>query len=245
MTVHAPTRPRIATPERPGDQRHVRTGARAGLGDIVPVIIGLAPFALALGVAVDESSVPDAAGWFASLLVYAGSSQFTALAVVDAGGSAIAAVLAGLVINARLLVYGAALAPRFVAQPTWFRWLGPATIVDQTFALIDRRPERNPEWFRGYWLSAGAVLGAAYLALIGVGVLAGPVIPSRLSLDFAFPIMFIAMLVPKLTENAGRAAALAAAVTTASTLGLPHGLGLLLGGLVGALAGVLTARRSS
>jgi predicted branched-subunit amino acid permease len=41
-----------------------------------------------------------------SLLIFAGGSQFAAAAVLIAGGSPVAAVLAGLVLNARLLPYG-------------------------------------------------------------------------------------------------------------------------------------------
>jgi 4-azaleucine resistance transporter AzlC len=227
---------------RSGLGDRLRAGASAGLRDIAPIIVGLAPFGLALGVAVDESSVPDAAGWLVSLLLYGGSSQFAAMSIVDAGGSVVAAVVAGLVINARLLMYGAAMAPRFDGQPTWFRWIGPLTIVDQTFAIIGNRHERDPQWFRGYWLTAGVVLGAAWLSLIGVGILAGAVLPPRLSLDFAVPVMFVAVLVPRLKNTPQRAAALTAAVTTACGLALPHGIGLLLGALLGALAGVLIHR---
>lgn len=221
----------------------VRAGARAGVRDILPIVVGLAPFALALGVVVDRSAVPDVAGWLASLPLYAGSSQFAVLSIIDAGGSAAGAIAAGLIINARLLMYGAALAPRFASQPRWFRWFGPSTIVDQTFALANTRRERDPAWFRGYWITAGAVLGVAYVGVIGVGILAGPVLPPRLALDFAVPVMFVAVLVPALRDAPRRAAALTGAVVTAAALVLPHGMGLLAGGLLGALAGVTIARR--
>jgi predicted branched-subunit amino acid permease len=221
----------------------VRAGVIAGLSDVVPVVIGLVPFALLVGVAVGESPIPDLAGLVLSFLVGAGASQMATLTIVDGGGAVATAVLAGLVINARLVMYAAALAPRFRAQPAWFRWAGPHTIVDQTFALTMRRSERDPAWFRGYWLGVSGLLVTCWVGVIAVGIVAGPVLPPGLSLDFTVPVMFVALLMPLLTDPPRRVAALTAAVTTVPALHLPHGLGLLLGVVVGAAAGALVSRR--
>lgn len=216
---------------------------RAGLSDAAPFAVGLVPLGIMLGVAVDASSLPDGVGLLLSFLVSAGASQFATMSIVDGGGSLLTAVLAGLVINARLLMYAAALAPRFADQPAWFRWAGPHTIVDQTFALVSTREERHPGWFRRYWLGASGLLLALYLGGILLGIVAGQVVPAGLSLEFTIPVLFLAMLMPGLRDTPRRGAALAAAVVTVATLDLPHGLGLLLGALAGAITGASVARR--
>lgn len=231
--------PRVATRRRP-----VADGIRAGLRDMAPVTVAIIPFAMVLGVAIDASIVPDLAGTVMAPIIYAGSSNFAALSVLDAGGAAITAVFTALVVNARFTMYGAALAARFAGQPRWFRWLAPWMIVDQTFALASARDERDPAWFRGYWIACGALIGVVYTAMVVVGVLLGPVVPSGVGLEFTIPALFVAMTVGHAKNRPAAVAALTSAAVTALALELPHGLGLLAGALAGAAAGVIARRMS-
>jgi branched chain amino acid efflux pump len=54
-------------------------------------------------------------------------------------------------VNARLLLYSAALGDRFRAQPAPFRWLAPHFIIDQTYLMADARPALAGRDFRRYW----------------------------------------------------------------------------------------------
>src|SRR5712692_9939599 len=79
-----------------------------------------------------------------SLLVFAGGAQFAAVGVVLAGGSPIAGVVAGLVLNARHLPFGFAVAD--VLDGRWpARLLGAHVMVDESvaFALRQRGRERR------------------------------------------------------------------------------------------------------
>src|SRR6478736_7342219 len=55
-----------------------------------------------------------------SLVIFAGGSQFLAVATIASGGTPLAAVLGGVVLNARHLPYGLAMAP-FLRGPLWKR----------------------------------------------------------------------------------------------------------------------------
>lgn len=220
-------------------------GMRAGVRDILPIVVAVAPFALVLGVAIDASVVPDVAGAIAAPLIYAGSAHLAALSVLDAGGSALTALLTALVVNVRFAVYGAALAARFRDQPAWFRWLGPWTIVDQTFAITASRDEAGAAWFRGYWVTVGVLLGAGYTTMVGVGVALGPVVPANAGLELTIPALFVAMLVGRLRDRPTAVAVLVSGIVTVLALDLPHGLGLPSGGLAGATAAVMVRRRMS
>lgn len=228
-----------------GRRPSLGAGASAGVRDILPVATAVAPFAVVLGVAIDAASVHDVAGGLLAPVVYAGASQFAAMSVVDAGGTLLAAAGTGLVINARVAMYGAALASRFRGQPAWFRWIAPWTIVDQTFALASARKEDGAGWFRSYWAAISLVLGLVYTAMVGVGIVAGPVVGRVADLRLTVPALFVAMLVPKLRHRPHLVAAVVGAVTAALALALPHGLGLPLGALAGAVAGQVTSRRTS
>src|SRR5687768_9757783 len=66
-----------------------------------------------------------------SLLVFAGGAQFAAVAVVLSGGSPVAAVASGLVLNARLLPFGFAVADVLGEGTRWrTRLLGAHVMTD-------------------------------------------------------------------------------------------------------------------
>jgi 4-azaleucine resistance transporter AzlC len=238
LTTRAPS---VVAKRAPSD---VADGVHAGVRDMLPMTVAVAPFALVLGVAIAASVVPDIAGMISAPLIYAGSAHFAAVSVLDGGGSAVTAVVTALVINVRFVMYGAALADRFRDQPGWFRWLGPWTIVDQTFAIASLRGEAGPAWFRGYWLAAGALLGAVYTAMVAAGVALGPVVPAGIGLELTIPALFIAMLVGRLRDRPTCVAVLVGGLVAAAALDLPHGLGLPVGALAGAAAAVMTRRTS-
>jgi 4-azaleucine resistance transporter AzlC len=173
-----------------------------------------------------------------SVLIFAGGAQLAAVGVVLSGGSAVTAVVAGLVLNARLLPYGFAVAD--VTGPRWrTRLAGAHMVIDESvaFALTQRdRPRRRA----AFWICGLALFVCWNLAVAG-GVLAGSVISDTgaFGLDAAFPAVLVALVLPSLTDRGTRNAALAGAVIAVSvTPVLPAGLPVLL-----ALAGLVLAAR--
>jgi predicted branched-subunit amino acid permease len=144
-------------------------------------------------------------------------------------------VVAGvLVINSRLLLYAAALQPRFTDQPAWFRWLGPMLLIDQTFALASALPaEVGGARFRRYWCTAGATMVAGWLGSHLVGVIAGPLLPAWLPLEVTAPAVLVGLLVPHLKRRSGAVAAVCSGVVAAAASPLPTGVGTVLGALAG------------
>jgi 4-azaleucine resistance transporter AzlC len=227
-----------ATPPTPS------AGVRAGLRDMAPMTVAIIPFALVLGVTIDASVVPDLVGASMAPVLYAGSANFAAISVLDAGGTALTAAFTALVVNARFTMYGAALAHRFRDQPRWFRWLAPWFIIDQTFALSNARAERDPAWFRAYWFAAAGLIGVVFTTMVVAGILLGPIVPSGIGLELTVPALFVALGVTQVKGRPTLAAAVAGASVTALALDLPNGLGLLAGALAGAATGAIARRMS-
>ena len=172
-----------------------------------------------------------------SVLVFAGGAQFAAAGVVLAGGSPAAAVLAGLVLNARLLPYGFTVADT-VGGRWWTRLLGAHLIVDESVAFTLRQHGRRRRVT--FWTCGLALFGCWNVAVV-LGVLAGAVLRNTGSfgLDAAFPTVLLALVLPSLADRSTRNAALAGAViAVAATPFLPAGLPVLL-----ALAGLVAAGR--
>ncbi|GAA2772864.1 AzlC family ABC transporter permease [Kitasatospora cinereorecta] len=174
-----------------------------------------------------------------SVVVFAGGSQFAAVGVLLAGGSPLAAVAAGLVLNARLLPFGFAVAD-LLDGPWWRRLLRAHLLTDESvaFALQQSDPRRR----RAAYLTCGATLFVSWNIAVLLGAAAGTAIgdTDALGLDAAFPAVLLALVLPVLrTERPTRnAALLGAALAVAATPFLPPGVPILL-----ALAGLLLAGR--
>jgi predicted branched-subunit amino acid permease len=175
-------------------------------------------------------------------MVYGGSAQLATSTVLHAGAGLLAAVLAGVVVSARMLLYGAALADRFADQPRWFRWLGPATLLDQTYLSALDRPDYRSAQFRRYWGWLSLDLLVVWLAAVAIGVAAGPLLPDLPHLILIGTAMFLAMLVPRLVDRPTLTAAVVGAFASATTLLVLPSVAVLTGTLAGVTAGMLARR---
>jgi len=207
------------------------------------IALALAPFGIVFGVACAEAGLglAEAAGF--STLVFAGSSQFAAVGVLDDGGSAATAIGAGLLLNIRSLAFGMLLAPALTGS-IGRRALLAQLVIDESTAVATAQDDRR--WQRVGFLAGGL----AVFAVWNLTTLAGVLLASGdddfirdLGLDAAAPAAFLALLWPRLVGrdgDTGRRVALVGGIVAAATVPLaPPGIPILLAGL-----GVLAARRT-
>ena len=143
---------------------------RAGLRDLAPALIALAPLGVVVGVTVHQTAVSTLVGVGGAPTIFAGTAQLSVLTLLKSGAGVLTIVASATLINARILLYAAVLEPHFRGQPRWFRWLGPHFLVDPTFALVTARQDLDsPGSFRRYWVSMGAVFVLAWTSLVAVG----------------------------------------------------------------------------
>jgi len=194
-----------------------------GLVCVADAVVGLSFGAIAVSGGLDWT-VPV----LMSLVVFAGGAQFAAVAVVLAGGSAVAAVLAGLVLNARLLPFGFAVAD--VLGRRWRTVLpGAHVMTDESVAFALR--ETDPRRRRAVFWACGLGLFVCWNLSVVLGALAGRLVrdTDALGLDAAFPAVLLALVLPSLGEGRLRVAALVgAAVAVAATPFVSPGLPVLL-----------------
>jgi len=225
-------------------QSVARSPRRDAFRDVLAVAPGLLPFGFALGIVIASSTMGDVAGVLGAPLVYGGSAQLTATTMFQHGAGLLAVVGSALIVNARLLLYSASLAPRFSGQPTWFRLTAPHFIIDQTYLSTVDRPGHHGRHFRTYWSSLGLGVMVVWSAAVGVGVLAGPRLPSLPHLALTGTALFVAMLVPRLSDRPSVAAAGTAAAIAPLAAQLVPSAGILVGTVAGMAAG-LAARSGS
>ena len=219
------------------------SGAVDGFKKMLPAAVGVLPFATMIGVALGNSPVSNLAGFVGGLLIAGGSAQIAAIGSMTVGTGVIATVVTALMINARGLLYGAALAPSLRHQPTWFRWIAAYGLVDQMFALVSEVVTRSDRYVRSFYLGAMAILWIGFFSGVALGLTVGPVIPESIPLGICIPVMFVSMLVPSLQARPSYIAAiLAGVVALAASALLPSGIGLLVAVVAGSGAGILADR---
>jgi predicted branched-subunit amino acid permease len=167
---------------------------------------------------------------------FAGSAQFAAVSVFGAGGGAVAAVAAAVLLNARYGPMGLAAAPAFRGGRS--RRLAEAQlVVDEAWALSIHRGRFD----RHILLGAGGLLYLAWVVGTAGGVIAGSALgdPKDLGLDAAFPALFLALLAGQLGSREARAAAVAGAAISLALVPLtPPGVPI-----IAAAAGCLVGLR--
>jgi 4-azaleucine resistance transporter AzlC len=216
---------------------------RALLRDIALVCVADGVVGASFGAIAVSGGQPPWVPVAMSLLVFAGGAQFAALGVVLAGGSPIAAVVAGLVLNTRHLPFGFAVADVLGGRLP-VRLLGTHVMVDESVAFAiaqeDIAPGDLSRRRAAFWTS-GVLLFVVWNLGVLVGVLAGRLIgdPAALGLDAASPVVLLALVLPSLRDTATlRAAVVGAVIALALTPVLPPGVPVAL-----ALLGLLVVVR--
>ena len=207
--------------------RQTASVIRRAVRDILPIAFAGAPVGSVVGGTLAQSGLTGAPALAGTVLVYAGSAQLATLSVMIGGGAPLGAIAAGVLVNARLLLYSAGLSKRFSDQPRWFRWIGPLTTVDQTFALATAAEDLDTDGFRRYWITIGTVLALVWLTAVTLGLGLGSLLPEQSPLAVAAPATMIALLVPHLGNSRMRRVALGAATVAAATRVLPSGIGII------------------
>jgi 4-azaleucine resistance transporter AzlC len=214
----------------------LRDGMRAALPLILPVFV----FGISFGV-VAQPIVGGLAASVMSATVIAGAAQVAAVTVLDSGGGVAAAVVAGLLMNARFFPMALALAPAL--RGSRLRQLVEVqAAVDASFVLAD---QGDGTFSRGMLVGSWLPQTAAWVGGTVIGVLLGEVIPDpqRFGLDVVLPAFFITLLVRDVRTSGTRRTfavmGLAIAITLALTPVAPAGMPV----VVAAGAALLGLRR--
>jgi len=214
----------------------------AGARDIVPILLALIPFGVAFGATAMGSGLSAVEALGMSVLVFAGAAQLAALPLLSAGASVAVVVLTVLVINLRLTLYSASMAPHFGRLPAGWKGLLSYLLTDQAYAAtitrFDEGETREPDK-RWYYLGVGLAIWVTFQAATTTGVFLGALASDGWSLDFVLPLIFIGLAVPAIKNRTTGAAALSAGVAAVFCAALPLNLGLIVAALVGILGGLV------
>lgn len=219
---------------------------RRAVRDVSPLLIGVAPFGVIAGVAAVDAGLSPVQAYSLSPLIFAGAAQLATLDLLARDAAVAVVILTPLVINARHIMYSAALAPWFRPLPTT-RKAGLAYLMtDQAFAMSILRYARTEEPIGdrvAYYLGVALSLWLTWQVTSIIGIAVGGGIPPEWSLDFAVPLVFLALLFPSITDRPTAVAAVVGAAVAVAAADLPFNLGLPVGAMSGITAGFLVEAR--
>lgn len=213
---------------------------RRGLRDVAPLLLGIAPFGLVVGVAAAGAGLDLALAVGMSVLVFAGAAQLAAIELLRTDAPLVVVVSTAAVINLRMLMYSASIAPHFRDFRARCKAALAYVLTDQAYALsIARFEAREGVDRRAYYLGVAAPIWLVWQAMTVAGVALGASVPASWGLEFTIPLVFLALLVPAVED---RETAIAAAVGGGLAVlgtGLPLNLGLPVGATAGVIAGTI------
>jgi 4-azaleucine resistance transporter AzlC len=224
--------------QRNSSPSRFRAGLRAGMAFALPTFV----LAVSFGVLARTLDWGVVAPIVFSAVVFSGSAQFAVADVLDAGGSALAAIVAAILVNARFAVMGVAVATSLEGG-RFRRAIEAQATVDASWAVASRgggRFDRD--------VLVGATL-PQYVAWVGgtaIGVLAGDAIDAdALGLDVLFPAFFLGLLIDELRQGRRQvgAALIAVAVSLALIPFTPPGIPII-AACLGAVIGLWGRRRA-
>lgn len=213
----------------------------AGARGALPILIGVIPFAMISGVAGVSVGLTFFESMGMSVIVFAGASQLVVFQLMSAGSPWIIMVLTAWVINLRFTMYSATLAPYLQKLSLGQKSLLSYMLSDQAFGIsmshFVTNEEVNHRWF---YFGAALTIWIAWQISAVIGTLLGALIPASWSLDFAFPLSFMALMFGALRDRPTVVAALAGGMIAVLAKGLPYNIGLVLATFLGIAAGYLS-----
>jgi 4-azaleucine resistance transporter AzlC len=207
------------------------------------IAVSAAGFGFVYGLSAREAGFSPIEAVAMSTIVFAGAAQFAAVGYVASGLAWPGVVLLTALLNARHLLYSAALAPWLRGVPFVRRAIMAHLLTDEAFALSIghfRRVGHTDE--RGYWIAAIASTFIPWNLATLAGVLLGAEIPdpTRFGIDIIFPAAMIGLAVGLVTGRRELGAGIVGAgLGVVVALMTSPSIGIVVGGVVGPAVGLL------
>jgi predicted branched-subunit amino acid permease len=224
---------------------HLAGSARSefwtGIRDELPLQLGIVPFGLVFGVLGTASGLTPLQTILMSSILFGGASQVVFAQLWATGAPPVFVGASVSVINLRHVLYSASLAPYLRQLPLRWRIALGYLLTDEAYAVSIKRFLEHPAnpYKHFHLLGAGITLWIVWQISTMVGVFASATIPEELSLGFAIPLTFIAVVAPIIRTRPDLLACLASGGIALAGHALPWNSGLLIAAVGGVLTGWL------
>lgn len=215
-----------------------------GLATAWPICLGYVPIGLALGVLAQKAGLGPLETALMSTLVFAGGSQFIAVAMIKSGAAVAAIVATTFMVNLRHALMSSALALPLKGVSRRFLALFAYGVTDESFAVNMAR-FRAGGWDRWRALVVNHAANLTWIVSTVAGAWAGEFIPAgAFGIDYALTAMFICLLVLQLRSRFyAVVAAFSGLAATVLYVTVPGNSHIVIAAVVAATAGYGLRRR--
>lgn len=168
----------------------------AGMRTIAPIVVAAMPIGLVFGAVAASKGLSPLEATLMSALVFAGGSQFVAMDIWTHPAAWTALGFAAFLVNIRHVLMGASLGRKLHAFSPLQKYVGVLVMADENWAMSEARARKTvltPAYYAG--LAVPFYLNWVICSLIGavLGAFLGD--PTAIGLDFAFPAVFIVLVI--------------------------------------------------
>ncbi|RMC50353.1 branched-chain amino acid ABC transporter permease [Lactobacillus sp. ESL0263] len=170
---------------------------RAAVVDTLPTVFGYLGIATAFGVIARASGFSTITVILMSVIIYAGSAQFTTVSMLAAGSPIASIVFATFMVNSRMILMSTTVAPYFKKDNLGKGMLIGTLLTDESFALAMNKLNYTNGKMNFSWFNTENIISySTWVIATMIGALLGNFIedPKKLGLDFANVAMFIGLL---------------------------------------------------
>ena len=170
---------------------------RAAVVDTLPTVFGYLGIATAFGVIARASGFSTITVILMSVIIYAGSAQFTTVSMLVAGSPIASIVFATFMVNSRMILMSTTVAPFFKKDSLGKGMLIGTLLTDESFALAMNKLNYTNGKMNFSWFNTENIISySTWVIATMIGALLGNFIedPKKLGLDFANVAMFIGLL---------------------------------------------------
>lgn len=222
---------------------------RAAVVDTLPTVFGYLGIATAFGVIARASGFSTITVILMSVIIYAGSAQFTTVSMLAAGSPIASIVFATFMVNSRMILMSTTVAPYFKKDSLGKGMLIGTLLTDESFALAMNKLNYTNGKMNFSWFNTENIISySTWVIATMIGALLGNFIedPKKLGLDFANVAMFIGLLYLQVNSDKALNKALQVIVvlltlvlTYISTIILPASLVIIAVTLIGCTLGMV------
>lgn len=166
-----------------------------GVKTIAPILVAALPIGLVFGAVAASKGLSPLEVVLMSALVFAGGAQFVAMDIWTHPAAWTALGFAALLVNIRHVLMGASLGRKMQAFSPAQKYLGALVMADENWAMSEARAARR-KLTPAFYVGLAAPFYCNWIICSLIGALLGAFLgdPAAIGLDFAFPAVFIVLV---------------------------------------------------
>lgn len=219
---------------------------KRGVKAIIPLILGLIPFALISGITASNAGLSLGMTMLMSIGIFAGASQLAVLQLALDNANTIVIIYTALIINLRMMIYSLSISQHLRKISVRWKAILAYTMTDQSYAISMVHFLNEPnEDKKSFIFGASISIWTLWQINTIIGYLMGSIIPQSLGLEFAIPLTFIAVLLKGITGWPGIITIITSGSVAVLAASLPMNLGLIIAAIVGIAVGTISEKLMS